>query len=137
MGPAGVNTPGKCDVHKRAPPGTLWFPEKLHTGFVRKSVSLAGVAGDARANYVFPCGLPTAVARQHMVDVKVGSFEAVAAILAGVFVALEDIVPRKLHIFFGQSVEEAEHDDPRYADPERNGLEHPRFGIGEGKMSPT
>ena len=72
-----------------------------------------------------------------MVDVQVGSLEVVAAVLAGVFIALEDIVSRELHFLFRQSVEEAEDDDARNADPQRDGLKHLRFGIGEGEMPPT
>jgi hypothetical protein len=59
---------------------------------MRKSVSLSGIAGDARADHVLPCCLSAAVSRQDVIDVQVGSLEVVSAILAGVFITLEDIV---------------------------------------------
>lgn len=72
-----------------------------------------------------------------MVDVEVRPVEMDAAILTGVFVALEDIVPREFDFFFWKPVKKAKNDDPGNPDFQRDGLEHSRFRIGDGKMPPT
>ncbi len=71
----------------------------MHPGLGGRSICLPGVTGDAGADNVFPCRRPTAVTRDHMIEVEVAAVEAAATILAGVTVALEDIVTSKLNFF--------------------------------------
>jgi hypothetical protein len=72
-----------------------------------------------------------------MVDVEIGPVEVITAILAGVFIALKNVVPREFDLFFWQPLEKTEYDDSGYPDFQRDGLKHPWFRIGDGKMSPT
>ena len=135
--PAVIDSAGEGDVDERAPLGPLRLPEQLHPCLVGKAVSLARVAGNAGTDNIFPSGLSTAVARKDMVDVEIRPVEVNAAILTGVFVALEDVVSRELDFFFWKPVKKTKNDDPGNPDFQRDGLEHSRFGIGDGKMPPT
>ena len=129
VAPTVVNTSREGDVDEWAPLRPLWFSEELHPCLVGKPVSLARVARDAGADDILPGGLATAVTGQHVVDVEIAALEESSAILAGVFVPLEHIVACELHLFFRKTIKDAEDDDPRDADPERDALEHLRFRI--------
>lgn len=104
---------------------------------MRKSVALAGIAGDAGTDYIFPSRLPPPITGKHMVDIEMTAIKQIAAVLACVFIPLKDIVSREFDFFFGQAVKKAENNDPWHPDGERYGLKHPWFGIGEGKIPPT
>lgn len=118
MTPAVIDAAGKGDIDEGAPFRTFGLPEQLHPCLMRQTVSFARVAGNTGADDVFPRGLSAAVAGENMIDVEIRSVEVNAAILTGVLVAFEDIVPRELDLFFWKPVEEAEHDDSRNPDPE-------------------
>ena len=53
-----------------------------------------------------------------MVEIQVFAVEDLAAVLAGVFVPLEDIVPRKLDLLLGQMVVNDQQDYAGHPDPE-------------------
>ena len=57
-----------------------------------------------------------AVARQDVIEIQFAAIKNVAAILAGVLVALENVVAREFHFLLRQTIEEQEHDDARDAD---------------------
>ena len=80
--------------------------------------------------------LPAAIARYHVVQVKVLPVELLPAILAGVFVPLENVVPREFDFFFRQTIEHNQEDDARDANPEGDGMD--AFGVGFlfGKVAP-
>jgi hypothetical protein len=48
----------------------------------------------------------------------------VAAVLAGAFVALEDVMAGELDFLFRKSIEHKQHNDSRDPDPERDGGDH-------------
>jgi len=126
------------DVDERPPLRTFRLPDELHLRLVWKAVALARIARDARADDVLPRRLPAAVAGQHVVEIQVFPVEQNAAILAGVPVPLEHIVPGELDLFFGQPLEEHEHDDPRDPDVHGYRLHHlGMVGILPGKIPPA
>ena len=88
--------------------------------FLRKSIAFASVAFNARANHVFPGGGAATIARDHVIEIQVASVERISAILAGVFVAFEYIVPGKLHLLFRKPIEKQQHYDARDPDSPRN-----------------
>ena len=137
MTPTVVDAPGEGDVDEGTPLRPLRFFEKLHPRLVREPVALARVAGNAGADHILPCGLAATITGQDMVDVQARALEERAAVLAGVFVAFKDVVPGEFDLFFREPVEEAEDDDAGDADPQGDGLEHPRFGIREREMPPA
>lgn len=117
------------DVDKRTPLGPFRFFQEMHPRFVWQTVALACITGDAGADDIFPGSLTAPITRQHMVDIKVAPFEEDPAVLACILISLKDIVAREFDLFLWQAVKEAEHDDSRNADIERDRLEHPRLRI--------
>jgi hypothetical protein len=51
-----------------------------------------------------------------MVQVQIPAFKNLPAVLAGIPVALENVVAGELHFFLRQPVEQAEQDDTRHPD---------------------
>ena len=74
--------------------------------FLRQPVAFARITFDARTDHVFPSCRSSAIARNHVVEIQIAAFENLAAILAGVLVALENVVPGKLHLFLWQPIEQ-------------------------------
>ena len=110
----------KRDLHKGAPLWPLRFADQAHVRFTRDTIALSGITGYARANDVFPGCHASAVARHDVIQIKVAPIKDVAAILAGVLVALEHVVTRELYLFLWKPIEHQQHDDPRDPDLERN-----------------
>ncbi len=123
MFPTVVPVEDEIDLHKRSPFRTLGFADEVHAGFVRGAVALARVAGDAGADNVLPRGRPATVARDDVVEVQIFALENFAAVLAGVVVALKDVVARELHFLLGHAVIHEEEDDLRHADAEGDGVD--------------
>lgn len=109
----------------------------MHVDVVKKAVALPRVARDAGANDVFPSGQAAFIARDDVVEVEVFALEDFAAILAGIFVPFEDVVPGKFHFFLRHPVKHHEDDDARDADFEVNGVDHFLLGIAMGNVAPT
>ena len=105
--------------------------------FLRKPIAFARVTWDARADDVLPCRRPSSIARYDMIEIQLVALKNLAAILAGVFVTLENIVARELHFLFRETIEEEQHDHARHADPPRNCRDHFVFRRGHGKIAPT
>ncbi len=137
MSPALVLLGGERYLHKRPPFRPFRFADQCHARFVWQTVSFARVAGNTGANHVFPRRGTAFVTRQNVIQVQFAAVENLAAILAGVFVPLENIVPRKFHFLLRQPIEEQEDDDARHADFPRNGCDHFGFRSGFGKVQPA
>ena len=86
--------------------------------FAGKPISLARIAWNTRADHVLPSCHSTAVAWYHMIEIQIVAIENLAAILAGVLVALEHIVSRKFYLFLWKPIEKEEHDHARDANLE-------------------
>ena len=110
----------KRDLHKRPPLWPLRFANQTHVRFTRDTIALSGIAGYARTNNIFPSGRASAVARHDVIQIKIAPLKDVAAVLASVLVALEDIVARELYLLLWKPVEHEQHDHPRDTDLERN-----------------
>src|SRR6516165_11767313 len=111
----------KSNLDKRPPLRSLRFSDQAHVCFTRKPVALACIAGDARAHHVLPSRRPAPVARHDVIQVEFASIENLTAVLAGVLVALEDIVARKLYLLLWKPIEHQQHNHPWDTDFERNG----------------
>ncbi len=108
------------NLDERPPFWPLRFTDQTHVRFARKAVALAGIAGDARANHVFPSRHSSPVTRHNMIQIEFASIESLAAVLAGILVALEDIVASKLYFLFRKPIEHQQYDHPRNANLKRN-----------------
>lgn len=103
-----------------------------------KAVALAGIAPDTRAHDIFPSGLSATVPGKNVVKVEQFTGERLAAVLAGVFITLEHIVPGELDLLFREAIEKHEHDDPWKAYVHRDCIHHfPAIRILTGKVLPT
>ena len=96
--------------------------------FLGKPIAFPRVTRNAGANDIFPCGRPTAIARDDVIQVQFIAFENIPAVLTRVFVALENVMTRELHLFFWQPVEEQQDDDARDTNLPQDGRNH--FVIG-------
>jgi hypothetical protein len=72
-----------------------------------------------------------------VVQIEIVAVENVPAILAGVFIPFEDIVPRKFYFFLRQPIEKEQHDDSRHANLPGNGRDQFVIGRRSGKITPT
>ena len=137
MPPAFVLRRLECDLDKRAPFRALWFADQSHICLTRKAIALLRITWNAGANDVFPGGRSTAIARDYVIEVEIITIENMATVLAGILIALKNIVTRKLHFFLRQSIEEQQHDHARNADLERDCRDEFVVGRGRRKATPT
>jgi hypothetical protein len=134
--PAFVVVHPEIDLNKRTPFGALGFADEMHPGFLRSVVGLAGVAGDAGANDVFPSRGTAAIARDDVVQIQVFAIQGLAAILAHVIVPFENVVPGEFDFLLRQAVEHDKQDDTRDAYSEGDGVDAFRMRILLGEILP-
>ena len=86
-----------------------------------------------------PLGAPTpsAAPRSPVVEIEVAAVEMFSAILAGVAVALEDVVAGEFHLLARHPVEKHEHDDARHAEAEARGLHHVGIRFARTEVAPA
>ena len=125
------------DMDKRPPLRPLRFADKRHVRFVRKAIPFARITRDAGTNDIFPHRRSTAIAREHVIQIQFTAIENLPAILAGVLVALENIVPRELHFLLRQPIEKQKHYHARHTDLPGNGRNHFVFRRRFGKIEPA
>jgi len=110
----------KCDMHERPPLRSLGFANQAHVRFARKPVAFARIATDTRANDVLPRGCPSPITRYDVIQIEFAAIENLAAVLAGVLVALKHIVSGKFHFLLRKPIENQKHNHPRDTNLERN-----------------
>jgi hypothetical protein len=137
MSPAIVMMLGESDIHEWPPLWTLGLADEMHVGLVRQPVALAGIAGDARADDIFPSGLAAAIAGHHVVEIQVAAVEDTIAVLAGICIALEDVMPCELDLFLRETLEKQKDNNARNANLQADRSSHIRFRIGLGKIFPA
>ena len=123
MLPTVMPVQAEIDLHKRTPFRALGLADEVHAGFLRLAVGFLRVAFDAGTNNVLPGRRPAAVPRDHVVQVQILPVKHPPAILAGVLVALKNVVARELHFLLGQPVIDEQQNDSRHADAEGNGAD--------------
>src|SRR5256886_10898670 len=107
---------------ERPPLRPLWLADETHVRFLWKPVAFARVTRDAGANHIFPRRHSAAVTRHDMIEIQITSLKNLPAILTDIFVALENIVARKLDFLFRDTVEKQKHDHARDTNIPRNVL---------------
>ncbi len=111
---------GESDVDERPPLWPLRFADQAHVRFARKPVAFSRIAGDARANHVLPRSITTAITGHDVVEIELAAVEKLAAVLAGVLIALEHVVPGKFYLLLRKPIEHQKHNHPRDTNLERN-----------------
>ena len=107
MFPAIVGDGADGDVDEWTPLRTLRLLDEVHAGLGRRAVGFARVARDTGADDVLPRGRPSTISRDDVVEVQLAAVETLAAILAHIVVALENVVARELHFLVRKAVEKS------------------------------
>ena len=136
MFPTVVLIKAEIDLHERTPLRTFRLADEMYLRFLRRAIGLLRIALDAGANNIFPGRWPATVARNDVIQIQILAVENPAAILAGVFIALKNIVARELDFLFRQPVEHHQQNHPRNADAKRNGLNRFRMRLLPGEVVP-
>jgi hypothetical protein len=126
----------KINLHEWTPLRPFRFTDEVHGGFLRRAIGLLRITNDARADDVFPGGGSAAIARDNVIQIQILPVKNFSAILAGILVPFENVVPCKLHFLFGQTVEYGEQNDPGNSDAERNGVNTFRMRLLLGEITP-
>ena len=125
------------DLNKRTPLRTLGLSDQRHLRLARQSIALARITWNTRAHHIFPGGGSATVAWHDVVKVQIVAIEKMTAVLAGVLVPLENVVPGKFDLLLGKSIEKEQHDDTRNANLERNRRDQFMIGSIGRKISPA
>ena len=126
---------GDLHIEEGAELGAFRFFHQLHAGLMGTTVALAGVAGDAGADHVFPRGRAALVPGDDVVKVKVLPILFVPAVLAGEGIPLKNVLAGQLHFLFGNPVKEISTDknippDSTHVIPEN---EEPKLNLSTSK----
>ena len=128
--PTVVLVEAEIDLHEWTPLGSLRLLYQMHSRFLRCAIGFASVARDAGANDVFPCRRPAMIARNDVIEIQIFAIKFFPAVLAGVAVALENVVSRELHFLFRHTIISEQQDDARQADAEGDGFD----GLWVGRL---
>jgi hypothetical protein len=71
-----------------------------------------------------------------VIQIQILTVKSFPAVLAGVFVPFENVMPSELHLFFRQMIINHQEDNTWYADSERDGSNRFRMGFLLGKVMP-
>ena len=126
----------EIDLHERAPFRALGFADEMHARFLRSAIRFESVALDTRTNNVLPSGRSSAIPGQHMIQIQILSVARFAAVLAGVLIALENIVARELHLFLGDVIVDQQQYYTRDAQSKRNRADRFRVRVLGGQVLP-
>jgi hypothetical protein len=108
----------------------------MHAGFVGGPVGFVCVAAYAGADDVFPSGRSAPVTRNNVVEIQIFPVEHVTAVLTGVLIAFEDVMPGEFNLFFRHPVIHEEQNNPRDADAERDAMDGVFVGGVGGNIAP-
>jgi hypothetical protein len=111
------------DLHKRAPFRPFGFANQVHTGLGWGAVALTSVTLDTGANDVLPNGWPTSIPWDDVIQVQIFTLKSAPAVLAGVFIPFENIMPGKFDLFLGITVKNDKQNDAGHPDFEGDGAD--------------
>jgi hypothetical protein len=106
----------EIDLEKRTPLRPLRLADEVQSRFVRSAIGFPGITFDAGANNIFPGCRAAPVTWNDMVEIQIFAFENTAAVLAGIPVTLENIVPGEFYFLLGKAIKQQEHNHPRDTD---------------------
>ncbi len=95
-----------------------WLLDKSQAGLLGGSATFFHVTLRAGTDHILPIRFSACSARDNVVEGKLGGGETLAAILAGVFVAGEDVPPIEFYLAAGQAVVEEQADNAGDGDVE-------------------
>jgi hypothetical protein len=131
--PLPIATPTEFAGNKRRPFGSPRCSDQGHPGLVRSIAALTAITLEARTDDVFPTCAPPGRPRDYMIQVELASGQPVAAVLAGVAIAHENVVAREPDPPAGNSIETDQQDYPGDAQHPSN---HPDPVLPGGQLGP-
>ena len=137
MSPALMELTIKSNMDERPPFRADGLANQLHACSMREPIAFSGVTRDARANNVFPSRSAALVPWDHMIEIEIAPIKNLAAILAGILVALENVVARKLHFLSRHPIEKQEDYDTWDANFQGDGVHHFLARFPGGKIPPA
>ena len=136
MLPAIVRNHAERDVDEWSPLRAFRFSDEMHAGLRRRAIGFSCVAPNARTDNVFPGRGAAMIARDDVVEIEIAPVEVLGAVLTGVAVALEDIVPGEFHFLVRQPVEEQQQDYARDSDVKRDRSDDVLAVVAVRKVAP-
>ena len=101
-------------MHERPPLWPFRLTNQGHVHFLGQPVAFARVTFDARADHVFPSSRSAPVPRNDVVKIQIAPIESVTTVLAGILIALENVMPRKFHFLLRKPIEKEQHNHARH-----------------------
>src|SRR5262249_2924198 len=98
----------KSNLNKGPPLWPFGLADQTHVRLARKPITLARIAGDTRANDIFPRSCPSLIARHNVIQIEFAAIKHLPAILAGVLVTLENVVTSKFYFLLRKPIENQE-----------------------------
>lgn len=136
MFPTVVLVQAEINLNERTPFWPFRFADQVQPSLQRCAITLAGITFDAGTDDVFPSGGPAAITGNDVIQIQIFAIKNAPAILAGVFVALKNVVPRELDFLFGQPIKCEQQNHLGNSDFERDGMNAFRMRLALGKMMP-
>jgi len=102
--PAVMLVEGEINLNEGTPLRPLGFSNQVQACLLRSAVGLECITLDTGTDNVFPSGRTAAVPWQNMIQVEILAITGFAAVLAGIAIAFEDVMPGKLDLFFGNMI---------------------------------
>src|SRR5262249_39008049 len=106
----------ELQIQHRAPLRLFGPANERHMRLARRATTLPHVALQTRADDVIPGGYAPLAPRHDVVQAQFGGRKTLAAVLALVVVAREDVAPVEFHRLLGQLVVFQKADDARHLD---------------------
>ncbi len=106
MLPTVVACQAQVDLDEGTPLWPFRFADQMHPRLRRSTIGLVGIAGDTRTNNVLPRRGPSPVPRNDVVQVEVLAVKNFPAILAGILIPLENVMPGEFDLLLRQPIKE-------------------------------
>ena len=136
MFPTVVLVEAEIDLNEWTPLGSLRLFYQMQASFLRSAVGLTRVTRDAGANDVFPRRRATAISWKNVIKIQILAIKQMTAVLAGVAVALEDVVACELHFLLRHVIVCEQQDDARQPDAKGDGVDGFRMRRLLGEIMP-
>lgn len=134
--PAIVILGAEIHLNKRPPLRPLRLADQMHASFCRRAIGFFGITLNAGAHDVFPGGRPSPIARHDVIQIQVFTVKKFAAVLAGIVIALENVVAGELHLFFRHAIEQHQDDHARHPNAKGDRVNAFRVRLFLGKIMP-
>jgi len=125
------------ELDERPPFRPFRLADQVHPDFMGQVIGFPSITLNTGTNNILPSRYAALIPGNHMVQIKLTPIEDLSAILAGILVPLENVMPGKLDFFLRQPIENQKHDNGGDPDLKGNGVNHFLLGFALGELPPT